>query len=527
MIRSDDLAWFDERDAPRKSRIRQDDSSQIKKAMCGRLANSKYQTSLKSSKPQAVLKVASFAKGVRARTLMEYVTRIGQKDEKGNSAELEFRDQDGFRLNGSEDVNDLYGEWSQDFDRKKRGGKREPRHVTHIILSAPTDNSENSTMKVDFAARDFLDEYFRELGYEYLYVTHRDTKNPHVHIVVKNYNRRTKRKLHLSKETTFHMRSKWSEALDNRGVEAVATLRRDRLDVLEKVEKGIEEIRTKETWNDRIMLRSSSLVGSDRTFLINRLDGLTKKVDRSELIDPGKKEAAGDRLKDLRSTLQGGTKKDIGRMLGTIQNSIGQEVPEIREELSSWVEGSHVPDMTYRQRKAMASKIVRMKEDVKASTTILTPQRREYMKALRALDTAVRSKSRREVSRSAEAVLKRAGRDIQSIQKHLSGSFISGTTGDRGRANAKATEHGLRAAYAQSEILMREIREAANIVSSSSMSGDTRKQIVSGLRDQLNSAKRLQAAVRNPRMLQKVLDSKSKSKRIRTLTKEKEQENER
>lgn len=504
------LTLFEERPKPRKG-LRAENYGKLANALSRRLTNPNYQAQVASKKPQAILKVASFAKGSKARTLMQYVTRVG----KDSDAELGFSTQDGDLLKGAEAVESLYEEWSKDFERKKRGGKREPRHVTHIILSADTDNSEKSAMKVNFAATDFLDEYLQEQGFEYLYVTHRDTDKPHVHVVVKNYNKLTGKKLHLSKEATFHMRQQWVKALEGRGVEAVATLRRDRVQVLENVANGIEDIKQKESWSDRIMLRSSTFSKADRKHLVGRVDGLVKNINGAEGMAAELKEKVLKNLSGLKLAVAEKSKQDVGRALGAIQNGVGRAVPEIRKELLSWVEGSKVPDMTLRQRKGLAWKVARMKEDVKATTLIFSKERREYMAALRKLDSSIRSKSKRDIARSAEAVVAKAGNNIESVKRHLKAGFLNE------QGNAKATKLNLGAASIQMKVLLDEIKDAATSLQNGRVKGSDRKDLAVRLRIHLEAAKKLQQAIEKPKKLKQDLADDAKlpkrNKRLKGL----------
>jgi hypothetical protein len=54
---------------------------------------------------------------------------------------------------------------------------------------------KGSAQKVLDTARQTAWQQFGQLGYEYKLVLHRDTDNPHVHIVLNNYNKVTNKKL--------------------------------------------------------------------------------------------------------------------------------------------------------------------------------------------------------------------------------------------------------------------------------------------------------------------------------------------
>lgn len=213
----------------------------------GRLSSKVYHQSLRSRAPQAVVKVISFGHSAhRAKAQVMYVGRVGK-----DGQELELEDQDSRLHKGKAEVEALMREWGQDFERKQYGSKGAPRHTTHIMLSALARNDHLSTAKVIAAAREFLQKQFGELGYEYVFVMHRDTEHPHVHVVVKNQNRELGNKLRLGPKELFHLRTEFANELKEQGIEHVATLRRDRHQVLEKVASGIERLKQGEKWYRR------------------------------------------------------------------------------------------------------------------------------------------------------------------------------------------------------------------------------------------------------------------------------------
>lgn len=70
-----------------------------------------------------------------------------------------------------------------------------------------------------------------------------------MHVVINNYNQlEKKQKLRLNPPELFALRSAFAEKLNALGIEQGATLRRDRLQTLDRVEKGIERLRQKQEW---------------------------------------------------------------------------------------------------------------------------------------------------------------------------------------------------------------------------------------------------------------------------------------
>lgn len=165
-------------------------------AVRARLTQPGYIKAAHSGKTEAVVKVASYAQGFRAKGLLMYVARA---DKPGQ--EIEVEDQDGRTFKGKEAIEKIYQEWQKNFDHRKRGpipdnvkvrGDKkvyERRHATHIILSAAADPTEENNKKVMAAARAVFEKHFRDRGFDYVHALHKDSGKAHVHIVVQNANR--------------------------------------------------------------------------------------------------------------------------------------------------------------------------------------------------------------------------------------------------------------------------------------------------------------------------------------------------
>lgn len=74
-----------------------------------------------------------------------------------------------------------------------------------------------------------MQEQFGDKGYRYNFVVHRDTDNPHIHVIVNNYNIEPDGpKLRLNQPELFELRTKFAEKLSELGLVQTATLKRDR-----------------------------------------------------------------------------------------------------------------------------------------------------------------------------------------------------------------------------------------------------------------------------------------------------------
>jgi hypothetical protein len=118
--------------------------------------------------PQAVFRLISKGTGIqRAGAMVDYISRKG---------ELEVENREGELLQDREDHKKELEKWALDFSKRKNGVD-----VHHMTVSTPRGTSPEAALR---AARSFAKEAFSEN--EYLFTRHDDTKNPHIHFIIKN-----------------------------------------------------------------------------------------------------------------------------------------------------------------------------------------------------------------------------------------------------------------------------------------------------------------------------------------------------
>lgn len=218
-----------------------------------------------STNPQAVFKIVSFGRGIAsARQMLEYafkrdkeesnqVNELNNIDGKVESVDQEFYSQDGEILKGQKDIDNTLEEWAPSF-RDKGSGKGQQRHITHLLLSADVEQTTKNANKVLNSVQQTLWEHFGEAGYDYLFVLHTDTDHPHVHAYIKNYNDHTKTKLRIDRYDCLNIRSDFAEAMNKRGLKRhIATLRRDRPEIIRRVTDNISQIKGQKERMDHLL----------------------------------------------------------------------------------------------------------------------------------------------------------------------------------------------------------------------------------------------------------------------------------
>lgn len=322
------MGFFDEADRLRSRKGRTETLPRL------RLSSPAYVKDTRSGKPEAMLKVTSFPRGHRVKNVLEYITRVKEKND------LEFETEGGEIKRGRADIKDMYEDWRQDFERKKPGAKRVPRHVTHIILSAKAPNNADTAYRVNTAARDFLQKEFGAQGYEYVFVTHRDRDNPHVHVVLKNYNRTLDAKLQMSKHDLLGLRRSFAAELQRQGIEHVATRALDRPLSAKDMQERIERLKKRENLHQRQLRRAPG--GADllaeRQKLARAVIFAKDAVKAATLpLSPTRRNA----MNELRTLNERLTKVPVEQFkreaAGTIEK-LGHDVQGLKKTLTGWQE---------------------------------------------------------------------------------------------------------------------------------------------------------------------------------------------
>lgn len=190
--------------------------------------------SLVNKPPQVMVKITGGGPDMkRIGSHIDYIARGGRYKKKGFE-ELEIETEDGQRLQGKED-RELIKEWFkqggapipeeiQDHSFETKINKRQKREALNMILSMPHGINRE---QVKAAARATVHELF-EGRHLYAMVHHEDTDHQHTHVVVKMVGHDGSR-LNPRKADLENWRLTFAKHLNARGVQAVATRRRVRL----------------------------------------------------------------------------------------------------------------------------------------------------------------------------------------------------------------------------------------------------------------------------------------------------------
>jgi hypothetical protein len=315
-------------DEPRAKKPTRSKAGAVRVGAKSRLASSSYRAAATSRGPEAVVKVISHARGLRAKRLMEYVAR---EDATSKDKEpLELEDERGNKLSGKDEIQQAYKEWEKDFDQGKPGSKRPPRHVTHMTLSADCANEPRNVKKVLAAAREILREQIDAKGYDYKFAVHRDGGKPHVHAIIKNKHREPGGpKLRLNPPELLELRQGFAQKLNALGIEQVATLRRDRPHTVEKIVKGVEKLHEKQSRFQAEMKKASPSIDA---FAHRRKVAKSIARMRSDLKKTSKGEEQKRHLQGLRELEKALTKPgaNIEKEIGATVNKLGKDAEKFQ-----------------------------------------------------------------------------------------------------------------------------------------------------------------------------------------------------
>ncbi|MDD5385313.1 MAG: relaxase/mobilization nuclease domain-containing protein [Gallionella sp.] len=270
--------------------------------------------------------------------------------------------------------------------------ERAPRHATHALLSADCENTPANARKVMAAAREVFQEQLASEGYRYMMVLHTDTKNPHVHVVINNYNTDPdKTKLRLNPPDLFVIRQRFAERMTELGLEQQATRRLDRPEVLERINRGIEALRKSGTWYEQ-KLFSASLAS-----------GYGEK--------PGE-QASPEMLKYAKSLAEKNKIELPGNSKAAVQEYLEQHGRK-REGIPPFVMDA------FAKRIAMAKAVARLKDQVKQTTLPFSKERSERMKALRAISQELIKPDAPDMKLLVNSLVVKLRNDTEKMQKQL------------------------------------------------------------------------------------------------------------
>ncbi len=387
-----------------------------------RLGTPAYVKDTTSKAPQVIVKIANNSTtGGGVKNTMEYLART-----KDGEKALEMEDQDGNTIGADkESIKAIYDEWSQKFEtepdwkieanEKYKEWKREnpelkdkeyegkiprmKRQVTHMILSGKVGESDQDAAKLLASARETVQREIGDKGHDYVMVMHRDTENPHVHVLINNYNREMDRpKLRINKPELFSIRQELAGGLKERGIEVAATLRKDRPEKLKDIEKGIERVHQKETWFKSKMEKKAGSMDAfkHRKYQLRTIQVLEQKVKDSTIPLTGERK---EYLKSLSDLKKGMIKEDTQSLDKKVMATVNKLTADHKEL------GKHLEDlkkyekpMEKRMDKINRSKIISKYSegiqkdvksamvDIKKNKSIPSKEKKEALSILKTTD---------------------------------------------------------------------------------------------------------------------------------------------
>jgi hypothetical protein len=197
--------------------------------------------------PQVMVKITGSSSDMKGlASSLDYVARGGKYKKKGEQ-ELEVENENGDVFVGVDGRELLRREWSlggppipdNAIVAGVIDGKKPPREVLKIIYSMPADVGREA---VSAAAKAAVTETFE--NHQWVIAHHADTDNQHTHLLVKMVDMDGKR-MNPRKGDLENWRKVFARELNARGVEAVATRRRVRMQRGKGVSQAVREMRAR------------------------------------------------------------------------------------------------------------------------------------------------------------------------------------------------------------------------------------------------------------------------------------------
>jgi hypothetical protein len=244
----EDITWF-EHDKPTNSR------SKVARGPTNQRATAVREqvNALVRKSPQVMVKITGSSSDMKGlASSLDYVARGGKYKKKGEK-ELEVENENGDVFVGVDGRELLRREWSlggppipdNTIVAGVIDGKKPPREVLKIIYSMPADVGREA---VSAAAKAAVAETFK--NHQWVIAHHADTDNQHTHLLVKMVDMDGKR-MNPRKGDLENWRKVFARELNARGVEAVATRRRVRMQRAKGVSQAVREMRARGLTPDR------------------------------------------------------------------------------------------------------------------------------------------------------------------------------------------------------------------------------------------------------------------------------------
>lgn len=276
---------------------------------------------------------------------LEIDKSLNEKDFKETHISLET--QDGIKLTSQEDINNLYEEWSKTFTDRKNGKDAE-----HLVFSTSEPASKEINEAILNAARETLKETLGNKGFHYAFGIHNDTKNTHVHAIVRSYNPETKKQLRILKEDIREIKKEWANNLQNQKLNYVVSINVDRI---KSMSDKLDYVKSNNySWFEaNINKLKEKNVDEIGTKLINT----NKEVNQLKLLKDKKQKELQDIFYDKTKTT---TKDHLRSEIVSINKDINKKYVEIRSAitlLNNLEYESQVANINYQRLKNNKEKI--------------------------------------------------------------------------------------------------------------------------------------------------------------------------
>ncbi|MFY9075654.1 hypothetical protein OZZ08_11905 [Malaciobacter mytili] len=254
---------------------------------------------------------------------------------------------EGIKLTSQEDINNLYNEWSKTFTDRKNGKDAE-----HLVFSTSEPASKEVNEAILNAARETLKEKLGDKGFHYAFGIHNDTKNTHVHAIVRTYNPNTKKQLRILKEDIREIKKEWANNLQKEGLNYVVSLN---IDKIKSMSDKLEYVKNSNyTWFETNI---NKLKEKNVDEIGNKLIETNNEIDKLKDIKNKKQQELQDIFYDKTKRIE---KDNLRSEITELNKNINRKYAEVRSAvtlLNNLEYESQVANINYEKLKKNKDKI--------------------------------------------------------------------------------------------------------------------------------------------------------------------------